>query len=278
MNNIITPDSEEIRDDDAKNFYELMSMSMGTTLVPEKDKITLEKPSDPSRNAKDFLIVCKINNDRVVRLKRCQDYPEYIRRELAIAVAKHEFVFPSYYISVKIGIRLRLNSKNKNCKIFVGWENKRMLVIDCGNPYFMKKMKDLSPKEVDLVSFCRDYGAWAAFNYLLGVIDRHHSNFVLCLNDNLLHSIDNEDGPFDAQGNEVGQRQVIVPVKQNIERFFDDLNRPICIQNLREGFVEAWNGILPNLPILTSFTSEEITLIRRRSLQNPELVVQFFFN
>lgn len=204
MNSIITPDREEIRDDDAIEFYELMSVCIGATLDPEKNKIALEKPSDPSRNARDFLIVCKINNIRVVILKRCKDNPEYIRRELAIAIAKIEFDFPFYIILGKNGIKLRLNSKNKNCKIFSGWENKHMLVIDCDNPHFMKKMKDLSPKEVDLVSFCRDYGAWAAFNYLLGVIDRHHSNFVLCLNDNLLHSIDNEDSPFDGQGNEVG--------------------------------------------------------------------------
>ncbi|MCY4491579.1 MAG: hypothetical protein OXC46_08990 [Thaumarchaeota archaeon] len=119
---------------------------------------------------------------------------------------------------------------------------------------------------------------WAAFNFILGVIDRHESDFILSFTDGVLHSIDNELGPFDSRGNRTGIRQIIVPVKQNIERFFDDLNRPICIQTLRKGFATGWDKTASRLSELSMFNEKETQFINKQCSFNPSRTLEIFFN
>ena len=260
MNQILTPEHETIVDDDARIFYGLMSTVTGQNLDFQKDRILIKKPSDPSQNSRKYLILCEINGSRVVGIKRCMDNPEYLRREVAVDNAKRLLGFPSYAILTSTGISLRGKSTGKNCMIFEGWESKELLVIDFGNLRNMKKMKDLDPQSVSS-DFYYEYGMWAAFNFILGVVDRHESNFILSFTDKILHSIDNELGPFDSRGNRVGIRQIIVPIKQNIERFFDDLNRPVCIQALRKGFAAGWDKTASRSSELSMFNETETQFI-----------------
>ena len=278
MNQIVTPEHETILDEDAEILCGLLATITGKKIDSKKDRILIKKPSDPSQNSEKYLILCEINRNRVIGIKRCMDNPEYLRREVAIDNAKRVLEFPAYRILANTGISLRDKSSKRNCVIFEGWENKELLLIDFGNPNDMKKMQELDPKLIDLGNFCYEYGMWAAFNFLLGVIDRHGSNFILSFTDRALHSIDNELGPFDSKGNKVGGRHIIVPVKQNIERFFDDLNRPICIQNLQRGFIEGWDKIVPRLSELVMFNEKEIQLIQKLSAFDPNKVSEIFFN
>ena len=278
MNQIVTPEHETILDKDAEIFCGLLATVTGKKIDSKKDRILIKKPSDPSQNSERYLILCEINRNRVIGIKRCMDNPEYLRREVAIDNAKRVLEFPAYQILANTGISLRDKSSKKNCMVFEGWENKELLLIDFGNPNDMKKMQELDPKLIDLGNFCYEYGMWAAFNFLLGVIDRHGSNFILSFTDWVLHSIDNELGPFDSKGNKAGGRHIIVPVKQNIERFFDDLNRPICIQNLRRGFIGGWDKIVPRLSELVMFNEKETQLIQKRSVFDPNKVSEIFFN
>ena len=277
MNQIATPERETIVDQDAEVFYGLMSTVTDQKLDSRKDRILIKKPSDPSQNSREHLILCEINGNRVIGIKRCMDNPEYLRREVAVDNAKRLLGFPSYAILKSTGISLRDESTGENCMIFEGWKSKELLIIDFGNLGGMKKMKELDPQSV-LNDFYYKYGMWAAFNFILGVIDRHGSNFMLSITDGVLHSIDNELGSFDSRGKEVGDRQIVVPVKQNIEKFFNDLNRPICIQILRKGFTEGWDKTASKLSELSMFNEKETQFINKQCRYDPDEISEIFFN
>ena len=277
MNQITTPKLETLVEQDAEVFYNLMSMVIGQNLDSRKDRILIKKPSDPSQNSRKYLILCEINGNRVIGIKRCMDSPEYLRREVAVDNAKRLLGFPSYEILRSTGILLRDKSTGKNCMIFEGWESKDLLIIDFGNLRGMKTMKELDTQSV-LSNFYYEYGMWAAFNFILGVIDRHESNFVLSSTDCVLHSIDNELGPFDSRGNRVGYQQIIVPVKQNIERFFDDQSRPIYIQILQKGFTEAWNKTTLRSSELSMFNEQETQFINEQCSFDPDKISKIFFS
>ena len=278
MNNIITPNSENISDKDAINFYKLISTVTQLELEPKTDKIILKKPERSSQNAKKYFVLCDINKNRRVGIKRCMDNSQYLRREIIINEAKKITGFPTYSILSTKGIILQLESKEKNCIIFENWENKDLIIMDFGNPNDMKTLKELEPNTIDSWTFYYEFGRWAAFNFLLGVIDRHSSNFILSFTDGKIHSIDNELGPFDSKGNEAGPRQILVPVKQTIERFFTDTNRGVCIQNLKQGFVDGWDSIVSKLSQLTMFNKDEMNLIQKRSVHDSKKVSEIFFN
>src|SRR3989442_15956616 len=106
MNKIDTND-ENINDADADGFYDLLSRCTGQQLDPQKDRILLTKPSEGSRNSKDYLVYCDINNSRRVALKRCADIPGFIRRERITVEAQKALGFPSYNVIEVNGITLR---------------------------------------------------------------------------------------------------------------------------------------------------------------------------
>ena len=142
--------------------------------------------------------------------------------------------------------------------------------FDFGDPKSMRSMDELNPGQVDPDRLCHMYGLWAAFNYLLGVSDRHGGNFVVSLRGDVLHSVDNETGPFDSAGEEVRPELVMVSVRRNIERFISGTDRAARIAILRRGFLDGWNRAVPRLHSLTRFDEKTMDLIRKRSLRIPK--------
>lgn len=262
LNNIIA-DNEAIHDEDAVNFYEFLSLFIGKKLDPKKDRVELLKPTKKSRNSEGYLVYAQIGTDRKIAFKRCKDTPEYIRRELAVSQAQLVLKFPSYKITKVDGMTLRNEKTKKNCKIFSGWENKTFLVIDYGNPSIMKELNEINKNEIDMIEFFKKYGRWAAFNILLGVRDRHASNFVVLLIDETLYSVDNEEGPFDDKNILIDPTVIANQIKFGIARFFkDDLNESVYRENFRQGFIEGWDQIAAGFSSLNMFNKKETDLLQ----------------
>jgi len=217
---------ETIVEDDAKNFYQLLSECTGKTLNPNKDTIFIHKPPWSTRNtSQNQLLLCKINDSQYVGLKRCADNPEYMRRELSVALAKQRLNFPDYNVIETRDLILRDKTTGKNYKLLCGWENVKFLVIDFGNMEQSRTFDNAQKRELqlsdikDVPRFFYDYGKWAAFNYLLGVQDVNRGNFIFFIDTQIIHSIDNEDGPFDGHGREMNVDNMITNTKQNIEKY-----------------------------------------------------------
>lgn len=278
MNRIIIEKStENIMDADAVNFYEIISICIGTTLDPTKDRIVLSLPKEQTRNSKrNHLIYCLINTDRKVALKRCSDNMDYLRAEIVIGLAKNVIDLPRYTIFRQDGIILRNKKTEKNCSILKEWGKKLFLVIDYGNPNLIKPIKNLKKEEIHLETFFYNYGKWAAFNLIFGVRDRHAANFVLNLNDNILHSVDNEEIFFDDNGNIVPARVIIKQTNFSVSRFIDDKNSLTCTAKFREGFIDCWEKIIANLSCFTMFKGSELQLIFETAKHNPKKVVKQF--
>ena len=75
------------------------------------------KPENPSRNSKNYLVYCQINDDRRIALKRCSDIPDFIRREITTAEAHAIVGFPSYKVIRRNGIISINKSSGKNFKL-----------------------------------------------------------------------------------------------------------------------------------------------------------------
>ena len=277
MNKIDTND-ENINDADADGFYDLLSRCTGQQLDPQKDRILLTKPSEGSRNSKDYLVYCDINNSRRVALKRCADIPGFIRRERITVEAQKALGFPSYNVIEVNGITLRNQTTDRNCKILSGWEDKKFLVIDYGNYNAMKVLRLIIPSEICLLEFFYNYGKFCAFNCLLGVRDRHDKNFVISQINEMLYSVDNEEGPFDLQDNLVDIRLIVTQLKSGIERFFGDDKEPLYKEKLRQGFVDGWRQIAAGLSSLGMLDEKELDLLRGSIVSDPETIFgQLFY-
>lgn len=278
MNRIIIEKStESIMDTDAVIFYEIISICIGTTLDSTKDRIVLSPPKEQTRNSKqNHLIYCLINRDRKVALKRCGDNRNYLRAELAISQAKNIIDLSQYRIFQQDGIILRNKKTKKNCSILKEWGKKSFLVIDYGNPNLMKPIKKLKKEEIHFETFFYSYGKWAAFNLLFGVRDRHSANFVFNINDNILHSVDNEEIFFDDNGNLVPAGIIIRQTNDSVSRFIDEKNSLICIARFREGFIDCWEKIVANLSCFTMFKGSELQLIFEAVKHDPKIVVKQF--
>lgn len=278
MNLIIIKNSkEEIIDTDAIEFYKIISQGTGTTLDPKKDRIVIFPPEEQTRNSKqNHLIYCLINTDRKIALKRCSDMKEFLRAELIIDQAKRIINLPHYTIFQIDGIVLRNKKTKKNCNLLKGWEKRSFLVIDYGNPKLLKPIKELKKEEIHVRTFFYSYGEWAAFNLIFGVRDRHAANFVLCINDNTLQSVDNEEIFFDHSGKLVPARVIIVQTNNSVRGFVDEENGYMCTENFRKGFVECWKKIVANLSCFTMFNGNELEIIHGTIKIEPENVVPQF--
>lgn len=276
MNRIIT-DKEEIVDSDALEFYAFLSQFISKTLDSQKDNVALTKPPNTSRNSKDYLVYCDINNERRIAFKRCSDIPEFIRRELSTAKAQRIVGFSSYKVEGIQGIVLRNKSTNRNCKILAGWEDKVFLAIDYGNLKLMKTLRSIKKDEIDMLEFFSNYGKWCAFNCLLGVRDRHDMNFVVSSINEIVYSVDNEEGPFDIQNNLVDIRLIVNQLKSGVERFFVGNDEPLYKERLRQGFVDGWNQIASKLSSLDFFNKQEYDLLRNSIASEPEVIFRSLF-
>ena len=278
MNKIIIENSKEkILDTDSKAFYEMISRCIGKTLDFENDTIIISLPKELTRNSKqNHLIYCLINKDRKVALKRCGDSAEYLRAEVIIDKAKRVIDLPYYSIIREEGVVLRNEKTQKSCSLLKGWEKKSFLVIDYGNPSLLKPIKELKKEEIHPETFFYSYGQWAAFNLIFVVVDRHPANFVISINDNILHSVDNEEIFFDGNGKKHSAGLIIRLTKSSVSNFIDEKNSYTCIANFRKGFVDCWNKIVANLSCFTMFKGDELEIIFETVKHDPNLIVKQF--
>lgn len=270
--------TETVSDEDAVRFYEMISSVIGDTLSPTADTIVLMQMDKHSRSSQSHMILCKIKEDRYVVLKRCFDNLEFIRREAIIAEAKKRLGFPSYGVLPINGLSLRSFSTSESSQLTKGWGQKSILVIDYGNYKSCKNLTELPPSDIrDMEKFCFDYGKAAAFNYLLGVRDRNSGNFVYFLDTRTLHSVDNEEGPFDSNGNEIGVMDIVDATRQNIEKFIAGPNRSSYVRLLREGFQSSWDLISQQADSLNILQQREMSLFKKRLQDDPDRIAMLFF-
>lgn len=279
MTNDIIIDNEKIQDEDAVCFYEFLSQFIGRKLDSGKDKIVITKPPNPSRNSKDHLVYCQINEERLVAFKRCSDNPEFIRRELATMQAQNALKFPSYKVLRVDGITLRNKETSKNCKMLSGWENKTHLVIDYGIPSMMKTLREIKKDEINMLELFENFGRWSAFNCLLGVQDRHDANFVISRKDGIMLSVDNEEGPFDSNHQLIDVKITATQLKACIQRFLGGKEEPLYKERFRKGFIEGWNAVSASVSSLEAvLTKEEFTLLQNSiSFDSKVICSKLFF-
>jgi hypothetical protein len=271
---------ENVVYEDAITFYEAISKCIGQKLDPEKDRIFIDKPDTQSRSSGSHMLYCIINGSRRVALKRCYDNPEFMRRELAIADAKRKLMFSSYNMFKIDGLKLRNTLTKNSCMLTQGWENKPLLVIDFGNPSDIINLSDLTQAQIaNIQSFCHSYGSWTAFNRFFGVRDRHGMNFIFIKNTQILHSVDNEEGPLDSTGRFIGVKDIEMTMSQNIQRLIAGANRDLCIQWLRQGFLDGLARIRSIDPSsISMLNANEITLLEQMLAQAPsDLQNNIFF-
>lgn len=262
---------ENVVDEDALVFYEIISKCIGQKLDPTKDRIFVDKPDTQSRSSGSHMLYCTINGSRRVALKRCYDNSEFLRRELVIADAKRKLMFPSYNMFKIDGLKLRNTLTKNSCTLTQGWENKPLLVIDFGNPSDIINLRDLTRAKIaNMQSFCHSYGSWTAFNIFFGVRDRHAMNFIFTKNTQILHSVDNEEGPLDSSGRFIGVNDIAMTMSQNIQRLIAGANRDLCTQWLREGFIDGLARIRSVDPSsISMLNANEIALLEQMLAQAP---------
>lgn len=262
--------SEPVLDEDAVAFYARISDAIGTGLDPSKDALVIGAPPWSSRNSAQYARVCDCDTNRRVCLKRCSDSSEFLRRELLIPQAKVVLGFTGYNVISSHGVLLRNPDTGKNCALLAGWEDKDLLLLDYGNPKVVESMATLQPGSIaDLPQFCHSFGRWCSFDYLLGVRDRNPGNFVYFKDTGILHSVDNEEGPFSTDGRFIGVDDILIQTKQNIDRFASGNNRAELLRQVRLGFIEAWHSISSGTSLLKMLNERELELLTSLLKQDP---------
>lgn len=255
----------------------MISECIDKELDPEQDRILIFKPNEHTRNTQhNELLYCLINKDRKVALKRCSDNSEYLRRELVIDSAKRALNLPRYTIKQESNVSLTLINSKQNCSLLSGWENKKFLVIDYGHPNLLKPLSKLKKEEIHPETFFYSYGSWTAFNLIFGVRDRHLANFVLCISDDILHSVDNEEGFFDNHKQLVPIRVMINQTISTIRHFVDEENSIVFSTCFERGFKNTWEQIKNNISNLIMFTESENELITEILTHDPDDMIKLF--
>lgn len=266
---------------DLEDLFSAISKCIGRKVNSEEDSIHISKPNDWStRSAAEHIVRCQINKDRYVILKRCADNPEFIRREEIIAQAKCKLKWVPAYSVVKIqGIKLRSTKNGENYELAKGWEDKTILVIDIGNYELAKNLNQLEIKDIeDLEWFCFCYGQWAAFNYLFSVRDRNGGNFVFFTDTQTLHSIDNEEGPFDSRGKNAGVLDIVASTQHHIQRFIENKDKKKLVKTLQHGFEQGWGTIKGNISSLSMLNDKEKTVMENLLKDKPKEIAEIIFN
>lgn len=263
MNKIIIESSKEtILDDDAQNFYELISKITGRKLDKIKNALFLSKPEKPSQNSREHMIYCILDNIQRIAFKRCMDNSEFLRREKLVSKAKTLVGLPTYNLIEIRGIILRVKIDDKtNCSILRGWEDKVFLGIDYGNIHNLKPLSEVPNNSIHKETFFYQFGQWLAFNLLFGVQDRHRNNFVYSV-DGVLHSVDNEFGPFDSSGRLFSVKKLATQMKQVYLPYTDEIAIPMQKEHLKNGFIDCWDKIAANLSNFPDLTKRECDLLQ----------------
>ena len=270
---LIDNEAHLVRIEDLDGLYELLSRVLLLKVNRSEYGIALKKPEWQSRSSGAHMVVCEINGERRVVFKRCYDNPDFIRREIMISEAKKMLHLPMYGLEYVNGLKLRSPATGRNSSLIEGWDDKNFIAIDFGQRNEMRNLKDLDVTYIkDMDRFLYSYGKWCSFNYLLGVRDRHGGNFVFSVDKQELHSVDNEEGPFDSSGRFIGVDDILVTMKQNIGRFIEGPDRLHRVQEIKRGFITCWRemGVLKNSSL--KFNDNERKLFESLISNNSESV------
>lgn len=261
------------------SFYGAISRCIGAHLDPTVDVLEITKPDRASRSAPSHLLLCRIRGERVIALKRCSDSPEFIRRELSVAEARKVLGFSHYEVIRIPGVQLRSTPTMQNCQLLAGWDQKETLLVDFGSYKHSKNFSELRRDEIrNITGFCLDYGKWASFNYALGVRDRNPGNFVFFSNTQALYSVDNEEGPFDSAGNDIGFMDIASSTRQNVDTFIAGPDKLAHVLSLKSGFAQGWDMVSAGLSRLTMFNLRELAMTQSRLNASRDQIAAVFFS
>lgn len=284
MNFLRLTDVRQVADDfDVGNFYSILTSVIGTRLELPRDRTLLlrpfeTKPAQESQNAySGNLIHCIINLSRDVILKRCMENSEYLRRELLVAEARAKSGFNHYNVQRATNLVLRDSNSRSNFEIVRGWESSTYLAIDAGD-LFSKQLSELSQAEIASERFLQQFGEWAAFNYLLGIRDRHSRNFVYFPLSSKLISIDNEFGPFDTNGRLENLENIVIDMNNCIKNYIPRPLLEACLETLKHSFQHGWESVRNAAPGFTSLNTNERDLLKEHFAYDPSVVANAFFD
>jgi len=75
------------------------------------------------------------------------------------------------------------------------------VLVDFGVENNRRDFNHLQSNQIpNIQQFFGQYGEWCAFDYLIGSKDRHKGNYLYDIGENWVYSVDNEERPYDAQG------------------------------------------------------------------------------
>lgn len=263
--------------DDVVKFYNLISYCISKKLSITENRIYLLKVHWNSHNSRNS-VLCKIDDDRYVCLKKYDDdISNSIRQELITAQLKQKVDFPYYNVIKSSNLFLRRKISQKNHEFFNGWEQKDFLIIDFGNANSKNLMDVAFDKIKDFESFCNNYGSLAAFNYLFGIQDRHIENFVYFPDTGIIHSVDNEHGPFDWEGRNVGVLDLIYMTRKVFRRFINNFKNTQYRRFLEDGFIRGWELVKKNANKIDMLNDNELMLFKKRLADNPQRIARIFF-
>ena len=275
---IVEVNSKNFLQDDVSNFYDLISECVGKKLSESKNLICLQKPDWDSHNVFKS-VLCKIENNGYVCLKKYTKNFHFVRQEELTLKLKKIVGFSFYNVIKSEKLFLRLLATQKNLEILSGWEKNVFLAIDFGNYTQTKNLLDLSLDKIkELDSFYKQYGQWAAFNYLFGIQDRNSSNFIYSMDTGIMHSVDNEAGPFDWLNRNIGVVDIIYRTRKGFRRFLKSSKKSEYKNLLKEGFISGWNQILKNIDKINILNDNEMALFQKKICDDPHQIARIFFD
>jgi len=275
---IMEVNSKNFYQDDVLTFYNLVSDCVGKKLSESKNSISLQKPDWDSHNTLKS-VLCKIENNGYICLKKYHENFHFVKQELLTSKLKKLVGLPFYNIIQSEKLSLRLLSTLKNPEILLGWEKNVFLIIDFGNYTQTKNLRDLPLDKIkDRDSFYKQYGQWAAFNHLFGIQDRNSSNFIYSMDTGIMHSVDNEVGPFDWMNRNFGVVDIIYRTRKGFERFVISSKNKEYKNLLKEGFISGWNQILKNIDKINVLDDNEMELFQKRIHGDPHQIARIFFD
>ncbi len=255
--------NERVDDASASRLYSIVGECLGEILNPEVDTVQISRPTINSRSAASHLLILTINEKRILAFKRCYDFPDFLRREVAVAEARHLMGFPDYCVNRAYGLDLRSDGSNEICAMIRGWQERDYLIIDFDTAEDRISLSNLQVSLIqDIEAFVFQLGQWAAFNYVLVVRDRHPGNFLYEKSSGLVISIDNEEGPFDSLERFLSPIDIIMQMKSIINRFLALGDRNRLVSTFKSGFEAGWRSVVAKLDELTCLTPQEIASAR----------------
>jgi hypothetical protein len=205
------------------------------------------------------------------------DNSEFLRRELLVAEARSKSGFNHYNVQRSTSLVLRDSTTRSNFEIVRGWESSTYLAIDAGD-LFSKQLFELNQAEIASEGFLQQFGEWAAFNYLLGIRDRHSKNFVYFPLSSKLISIDNEFGPYDANGRLENLEHIVMDMNNCIKNHIPRPKLENCLDILRNGFQAGWKKVRNAAPGFSLLNENEQNLLNEHFSYDPSVVARAFFD